>query len=39
MFATVVVNIPTTKDNENDATTVIVKKSDGSALPSFITYT
>jgi hypothetical protein len=39
MFATKVVNIPTSKDNENDPITVEVKKSDGSALPSFITYT
>jgi hypothetical protein len=39
MFATTVVDIPTSKDDENDAITVEIKKSDGSPLPSFITYT
>jgi hypothetical protein len=38
MFATRVVNIPASKDDDNDPITVEVKKSDGSALPSFITY-
>ena len=39
MFDTKVVNIPTSKDDENDSITVIVKKSDGTILPAFITYT